>query len=342
MHLLTISLLPNRIPLDVLAQFVASLPLNTLEPMVTQIPVILEETTVDQTINLLANLHLFISPQYKLLATPSFQAYLQLVAALFKSFPPTLFDALKKDQNGIEPKLPHSEPHSVFAYDSDENDEPSIRVSVVSSFNMASAPPPPLPKLDNKTLKRLQTIVNPQHLNNLILITQSKPILFPSLISYLFALSMAWSSMRGQILNIVLASTNGGLVRELYRELVRRSPLGQADDPGALTNPANASHFPPLLFLVDLYSQALLTMGDDEFFGSSTVGIAGRAQRNPLNLDELVVFSKQLLNIAFTLYWRDDSNNNFWESCISQDVRCTWEGVKEKVTRCLLGIHARE
>lgn len=338
MHLLTIPLLPNRLPLDVLAQFVASLPLNTLGLMVTQIPVILEETTVDQTIHLSANLHLFISPQYKLLATPSFQAYLQLLTALFKSFPPTLFDAPKRDQNGTEPKSPHS----VFGYDSDENDEPSVRVSVVSSFDMASPPPPPLPKLDNKTLKRLQTIINPQHLNNLILIAQSKHILFPSLISYLFALSMAWSSMRGQILNIVLASTNGGLVREVYRELVRRSPLGQADDPGALTNPANALHFPPLLFLVDLFSQALLTMGDDEFFGSSTIGIAGRAQRNPLNLDELVVFSKQLLNIAFTLYWRDDSNNTILESYISKDVRCTWEGMKEKVTRCLLGIHARE
>ena len=33
-----------------------------------------------------------------------------------------------------------------------------------------------------------------------------------------------------------------------------------------------------------------------------------RTVRNPLSLDELVSFSKQLLDIAFTMYWRDDQS----------------------------------
>jgi hypothetical protein len=42
-----------------------------------------------------------------------------------------------------------------------------------------------------------------------------------------------------------------------------------------------------------------MTIGDDEFFGST-------AARNPLTLDELKSLGRQQLNIAFTLYWRDD------------------------------------
>ena len=99
-------------------------------------------------------------------------------------------------------------------------------------------------------------------------------------------------------------------------------------------DPANAHHWPPLLFLCDLYSQALLTMGDDEFFGSTTA-------RNPLILDELVSFGRQLLNIAFTLYWRGDQTS-LQETNVSPQIRCTWEDVRDKATKCLLDIHARE
>lgn len=80
-------------------------------------------------------------------------------------------------------------------------------------------------------------------------------------------------------------------------------------------------------------------MGDDEFFGSLPAD--GTASRNPLTLDELVSFGRQLLNTAFTLYWHDDQtfeqNTN-----ISPQVRCNWQGARNKVTKCLLGIHARE
>jgi hypothetical protein len=75
-------------------------------------------------------------------------------------------------------------------------------------------------------------------------------------------------------------------------------------------------------------------MGDDEFFGSATA-------RNPLILDELVSFGRQLLNIAFTLYWRGDQTS-LQETNVSSQVRCTWEDVRDKVTKCLLDIHARE
>ena len=63
---------------------------------------------------------------------------------------------------------------------------------------------------------------------------------------------------------------------------------------------ANVSHRPPVLLLADLYPQAL-TIGNCEFFGSSSSSSSSRSVRNPLTLDELVSFSKQLMNIAFMM-----------------------------------------
>ncbi|KAF9522169.1 HECT-domain-containing protein [Crepidotus variabilis] len=330
----TIPLLPNRLPLETLPSFVASLPLKNLEVLQPHMSTILTSTSLEEKIHLMANLHMFISPHYSLLPSPALQTYLKLSASLLNAFPTALFDPPEKQKKGIKKG-------STSGYDSQDSDEHGTRVTVVSFFDFFPIPIA-LPKIDEKTLKRLQSIVGVQHLTNLINVTQSKSTLFPDLISYLFAATSAWSSTNTQILHVVLASTGGAFVREIYRDLVRTSPLGRDAGYGTLIEPANASHYPPLLFLVDLYSQALLTMGDDEFFGTSPAGSANRSQRNPLTLDELKSFSRQLLNIAFALYWRDESGGALAETYISRDIRCTWEAVREKVTRCLLGIHARD
>jgi ubiquitin-protein ligase E3 C len=72
-------------------------------------------------------------------------------------------------------------------------------------------------------------------------------------------------------------------------------------------------------------------MGDDEFFSNS---------RTSLTLDELVVFSRALFNIAFTLYWRYDQTKLQEGTVPGLSIR--WEGVRDKITKCLQAIHARE
>jgi ubiquitin-protein ligase E3 C len=330
-HLLSISLLPSRLPLDVLSQFVAALPLIRFDILAPHIATIVAETGVDGRINLAATLHVFVSPHYKLLPPVTFQTYLELSVALINSFPHSILDPPSKDR-GAKLKSAHYSAFTSVGYDSDDSD-----VQVVAVTNFQTLPPLPIPKVDDKTLKRLNTIVSPQHLKSITQIAISDRTLFPQLILYLSAIATAWSSSRGHVLDTILASTGGGLVREIYRELVRNSPLGKTESPGVLSDPANSAHFPPLIFLVDLYTQALLTMGDDEFFSTST-----SSRRNPFMLDELIAFSKQLLNITFPLYWRDDAVDTIGEAYISKDVRTTWGLLKEKLTRCLLAIHARE
>ena len=79
-------------------------------------------------------------------------------------------------------------------------------------------------------------------------------------------------------------------------------------------------------------------MGDDEFFASTSNTTT--VLRNPLTLDELVKFSKKLLNIAFTLWFMEDQTK-LQEHGVP-GVNLKWEGVRDKVTQCLLAIHARE
>lgn len=101
-------------------------------------------------------------------------------------------------------------------------------------------------------------------------------------------------------------------------------------------DPNNLAHWPPLLLLINLYTQALLTMGDDEFFGTGVANVS----RNPLSLGEVISFSRRLLNIAFMLYWREDQLNPTQAQLASAQL--DWNGIRDKATRCLQAIHARE
>ena len=85
-------------------------------------------------------------------------------------------------------------------------------------------------------------------------------------------------------------------------------------------------------------------MGDDEFFSSPSAipsSTSTSAARNPLTLDEITAFSKQLLYIAFTLYWREDQTN-VQNSYVPGFANLRWETVRDQITKLLQAIHARE
>ncbi|PPQ89897.1 hypothetical protein CVT25_004840 [Psilocybe cyanescens] len=371
--ILTLPLLPNRLPLAELARFVHQLPLAQLDRLEGLIPLILDSAAVaaEGKVHLAATLYAFVSPNYKALPPAAFGTYLALSAGLLNSFPETLFTPKEGGAKTTKKKRARARAGTRRGggYASDSSDEPrgsTTRVSVVSSFTSPAQEPPQQPiSIDDKTRNRLHKMTAAPHLTALISSTQTRASLFPRLIEYLFALTGAFADEEERVLSVVLAvggggtgggagAGGGGMVRGLYRDLVRSSPLGRDREDGggagSLFDPANAQYWPPILFLADLYSQALLTMGDDEFFGTRGGAGAGGAQvqvqRNPLTLDELIAFSRQLLNIAFGLYWRGDevASSSFASSSGpgSSAMRIPWETVREKITRCLLGIHARD
>lgn len=111
-------------------------------------------------------------------------------------------------------------------------------------------------------------------------------------------------------------------------------------------------------------------MGDDEFFSSAPATVSSSAlaaasssnnamnqsmtvaARNPLTIDEITRFSKQLMNIVFLLYWREDL---IGVSATANEVTSVQSGpavpglpnlrleaARERMTKLLQAIHARE
>lgn len=108
--------------------------------------------------------------------------------------------------------------------DDDSDDEAETQVTVVTSFQ----PKQPLPQLDEKTRKRLQTLPSSDHIASLLRAGQSQTLL-PHVVSFCFALSAVWPTRRDKVLTTIMAYNKGGLVREIYRGYVRRSALGRDD-----------------------------------------------------------------------------------------------------------------
>ncbi len=107
-----------------------------------------------------------------------------------------------------------------------------------------------------------------------------------------------------------------------------------------LADTANADTWFPLIFLTEIYTHSLLTMGDDEFFSGLDGPVRADAPRNPLMLDEIISLSRKLLNIAFTLFWREGQIGA--QDGVVPGLNIKWEVVRRKVTRFLQAVHARE
>jgi ubiquitin-protein ligase E3 C len=238
-------------------------------------------------------------------------------------------------------------------------------VDVVSSLpSNASPATQPMPKLDPRTLKRLQIIPTPDHLSQLLEMSRlharkagscekgkARFDISISLSAFVLALVSVCPGERDEILRTIRINAPD-LLPELYHSFVSRSPVGKDIPPGSgqdqkdvILDPDNSDVWVPLLMLCEMYSQVLDTMDDDEFFGT-----AGTAGRNPLTTDELMEFTRQLKNIAFALFMRGDgettmsllASSSARTSTPSPQLRVGWEEMRNGITRCLLSIHARE
>ncbi|KAJ4473402.1 hypothetical protein C8J55DRAFT_519409 [Lentinula edodes] len=398
-HLLTIPLLPNRLPLHTLTYLSSHLPLTKMTVLYatpsgdnSNAPSPLSEFLLDMTntdalgakIHLIANLLAFTPPRYSKLPGPSLAAYLRLLGDVLNIIPPGALEGPSATSSAVQTRISDG-------YNSDSDDDhTNIRVSIVSSFNTPA--PPALPILDSRTLKRLLNLPSPTHITSILSASKSLGSSRYPLITFIYAIYGVWPSKQNDILAHLWSWNGGGLVREIWRGWVRGGGLGSnlvSLDPKAsgdmdvdnnassnvvtsrsshleplkptITSSArlrgmtapNADEDPwaPLLLLADLYSHGLITMGDDEFFSSDPTVIGTRpsaAHRNPLTLDEISTFTRQLLNIAWSLWmYGGDLEIEPLPSILTSVVpnpraRLTWLEIRAKVTKCLLAINARD
>jgi ubiquitin-protein ligase E3 C len=346
-HVLTIPLLPNRLPISSLTTFSARLPISSLQVLSESsqghaLLELLRGLPLESCAHLLANLQAFTPPRYAKITPPAFQAYLALISHILSSIPPGVLSPKPTlpTQMGTKPSLD--------AVSSSDSEDDGIHVQVVSSFTSSRSSRSKRPELDNKTLTRLGTMVTPSHIASLLnapaaSATASRQTLF----SVFLSLLRVFAADRDRVIGSLVAHAQGGLVRELYRGYVRTSCLGKEGQEGALLDNNTRGEWAPLLLLVEIYQRVLLTMGDDEFFVSMrSIGGPSRTAGagNPLTLDELTGWSRQLLNIAFQLYWRQDVFQAAAgkEGNLVGPAGFSWEEIRDSVTRCLIGIHTRE
>ncbi|KAF7782877.1 hypothetical protein Agabi119p4_2253 [Agaricus bisporus var. burnettii] len=320
-HILSIHLLPNRLPLPSISFLASRLPWDQLPSLRSHFGTVAQSLDTESRIHLLTNVYTFVSPQIPRLSSRVVGVYLALLATIMNNLP----------VNSLDPeaasKKPRLQSHALHGdTDSDSDDGTKITVTAVSSFNE-----PPLPKIDSRTVKRLALVPAAGHITALFNVAKQNDTVLVGYTVFLVSLTTIWPSQKDIVLNTVASLGSGGLIRMLYRQYVLRSQLGQQSN--NLNESQYKTQWPPLILLADLYSQTLLTMGDDEFFSEDG------ATRNPLTMDDLRRFSKQLLNIAVTLYWREEYGG---QQLVTPDLKCPWETVRDKVTRCLVAIHARD
>ncbi|KAE9406832.1 HECT-domain-containing protein [Gymnopus androsaceus JB14] len=381
-YVLTIPLLPNRLPLPSLTHLSSHLPLSKLNVIYSnsssslQLSTFLLDTAttaaLEAKIHLIANLLAFTPPRYSKLPGPTLAVYLRLLGDILNVIPPGALES------------PSAAPSAVRSgYDSDSEDAPSrTRVTVVSSFNNTA--PPALPTLDSRTLKRLLTLPSSTHIASILNVSKALGSSRYFLVTFMHAVVGAWPSKQHDIFAQLWSWNGGGLVREIWRGWVRGGGLGSnlVSEPkpteamdvdnapagpstagsrasyldplrpttrlhGAASN-AGEDPWTPLLLLADLYSQGLMTMGDDEFFSNLAGTASSISQKNPLSLDEIAAFTRQLLNIAWVLWMHGsdlgiDSGSSILSSVVPvPHVGLTWLEIRGKVTKCLLAINARD
>jgi len=224
-------------------------------------------------------------------------------------------------------------------------------------------------RLTPGTLRSLSLLAAPSHLVALLsLSTRHSSSTRPQLAQLLTTLlALLPPAQRASTLHTLLYAPGAAglaLPRELYRGYLRSGALARAIGASrertmgivqalGADEHARSGEWAVLLLVVDMYSRALVTLGDDEFYaasgGGGGAGGAGAAGRNPLSLDEVVGLSALARNVAFALYWSaGDATATSAPLAGAQGRRvvsgtgCSWEEVRDVMTRFLQQVHARE
>lgn len=324
-NILTIPLLPNRITVPALLTLSSNTPFASFD-LVSSSPLFQQIPSDVRRLHLLANLLVFVAPRYASspasLNNTSLESYLRLLNTILSELPVNALDQWKPKKQQVE---------LAAGEDSDDSTK-QFKSQVVESRPSISVP-------DAKTASRLANLVSQEHITSLLALSEKSIAIWHQIIHLLVNILSKWPGRRDGLLTTIATGPRGPIVfKKLWRDSVRGSHLGKDTGGRSMRDARFVNDWPPLILLVELYTQALLTMSDDEFFASSPAG--GTVSRNPLIIGEVTALSRQLLNIVFPLYWTEDTNEI--KDGTVPGMTLTWEMVRERITKCLQAIHARD
>ncbi|KAF7300491.1 HECT-domain-containing protein [Mycena chlorophos] len=348
---LTIPLLPNLLPITSLTAFSAKIPSFSRWRFMEEDLAALSGLGTEKKVHLLANLVAFMQPRYPTLDSDSLEAYLALLTALLTGLPTYLLDPVGR--GALSESTISGDDNS----DDDEDEDAEPTQAAARPFT-----------IDARTRKRVDTIPSTTHLSALLRARSSSGAASDSepLINFVAVLvgPSGWPSKKQTVLGAVLGIGVGagvGLgscIAEIYRtQISGRSfeALVEAGRKPASQNagPVNAA---ALMLLLDLFTQTLLTMGDDEFFAfpadesESSADLEVNASsstqvqaQNPLRKEELLDLTRGLMRLVLALYFSGDARPSSEplireRKCIAPEVK----RLRSKAVRFLLAVHARD
>jgi ubiquitin-protein ligase E3 C len=325
-HLLVIPLFPNRIGIAALTQFSSQVPFGAFH--LVSVHKVTRQLSDISVLHLLANLLTFIPPRYASASATSLngkalETYIELLNNLINQLPIGSLERPKSKQ--VEPRSWASE---------DDSDE-VVPKSQPKKPQLPAVHPP-----DNKTALKLATLVSQPHISSLLRVANKSAASWKQFVRLVINIATKWPSKRESLLTTMVIGGGNVVFKQLWRDSVRSSSLGRTPDPLLMKRMGNVEDWPPFLLLTELYTQALLTMGDDEFFSTTTSSSKVAAAKNPFSTGEVILFSRQLLNIVFPLYWNEDPESV--KNSLVPGLAISWESVRDRITKCLQAIHARE
>ncbi|KAF9549865.1 hypothetical protein EC957_002436 [Mortierella hygrophila] len=361
-YILTVPLLPNRMPIETLSTFTSRLPLDNilLQLSGTSLATI---TSLPQykAIPLLANILAFGYQRVAKMSPAVSNAYLHVLTALLGLVPRDSIESASKraadddeDMDDIEwrsENLPGSSPKSPssstakldprmmkwlsLAYDSNHLND--ILGSIEKSSPVATTPTGA-----TQDVLSADSIGEITHLLlNLITLFPSHKINILSNLMYFkfgsktktIAGSGTAQGSSGKVFSVSIikifldAFTSTKLYDQLLQSMQRDTPLSVQ----LVMDQSHAKAWNLLAFIAELYCQILVTMGDDEFYDET---------RNPIGLQSVVTLASVVRDVAFLLWWNDNALNMESNVGGSMDLKVGY--LRDIVTKLTRQLHARD
>lgn len=337
-NILSISSLPSRFPVLLLAKLAAQFPLTeTIRYMAARLPISGNKGQRLAALHTLANILALSNQRVPLLDNgEDLVSYLEALTRLQQSFPgglltanDTLIDSDTLKRLSILPSPKH-----ITAILSASSKSPSVTRPALYDFLCA-------------TLTCWDAETKAQVINTVLYGTGETP-----------------------------GGGSYGFVRELWRRYVRSSPVARslssisANQFDASLLAEQQQGWAPIVVLCELYSRLLLTLGDDEFFpprgnltcsssdvtmglpklGETNRSLAGYsvAARNPLMIEEVMGLAALVRNLAFALFWYLDvspiapSLRSLDDTRLVPGLSMSFITLRDLSTRLLQQIHARD
>ncbi|KAF9903122.1 hypothetical protein EC991_004148 [Linnemannia zychae] len=362
-QILTVPLLPNRMPIETLSTFTSRLPLDAilLHLFRTSFTALTSLPQFKIT-PLLANVLAFGYQRVAKMGPAISNAYLHVLTTLLGLVPRGSIESASKrsvddedeDMDDIEWRseevpgsLPKSPTSSTAKLDSrmmrwlalayDSNHLSDILGSIERSTTTAATATG-----TTQDILSIDSVSEITHLllNLITLFPSHKIHILSNLMYFKFGSNAKATSGSGAAqatsgkafsVSIITIFLDAFTSTKLYMQLLQSM---QGDKPLSVhlvMDPGHAKAWSLLAFVAELYCQILVTMGDDEFYNE---------KRNPIGLQSVITLASVVRDVAFLLWWNDNSLN--MESSVGGSMNLKVGYLRDIVTKLTRQLHARD